>query len=62
MAIPTADLIRLIDHTLGNSLRLEPTTFRFWMKEGINIIPDFDDRDVATLARIAAGERYEVGQ
>lgn len=59
MAIPIRDLVRLVDHSVGDTLRNDPKMFDFWMKEGVSVTPDFDYQDIATLARITSGECYE---
>lgn len=56
--IPMGLLVRLLNNILGDALRSDPSLFRHYMEHGWSFTPDLDWTDIATLARIASGERY----
>ena len=58
MAIPVTDLLRLLSGVIGRQ-SLDQKQFEHWMRDGVHLTPVLDMQDVATLARIASGERYE---
>ncbi len=61
VSIPVSALVRLLDNILEASgdAGTEQGRFNHWMRDGISLTPDLDLQDVATLARILAGERYD---
>ena len=58
--IPRADLYRLLGHLLEYQTSEDPAArFARWVRGALTLSPDLDLQDLATVARILAGEAWE---
>jgi|SRR5882724_4797786 len=55
--IPVERLLRLLD-AIVSLVRTDPSMFSHFVHNGWNFTPDLDLENVATMARIASGERW----